>query len=204
MVLRWNGVRVRVRVTLRLAVYRQTFRLCAESLESHGQNFFSQLNTCGHTHLQLLLALASAFILRSESRQIRDHSLLSQISDVPFCRLLRLAGLQWRYSTPLPHEILILRGIVCIYCDVTAESRNSWVRARRPLMSNGSDSVTRDSTNELLPGNKLPNTLYSGNADYNRWTVQVSVIFAVRTDSQKHVIPWQWVVLERVLENSID
>jgi hypothetical protein len=36
--------------------------------------------------LQLLLALASAVILGSESRVIRDHILLSQIRDFTFCR----------------------------------------------------------------------------------------------------------------------
>jgi hypothetical protein len=73
-------VRVRVRVTLRLAVYRQSVRLGTEPLETHGQNLFSQLNTCCHSpyitssrkrgwfsHLQLLLALGSAFILGSNS-----------------------------------------------------------------------------------------------------------------------------------------
>jgi hypothetical protein len=74
------------------------------------------LNTCGHSpyitssltrgwvfHLQLLLALASAFILGSESRGTRDNILLSQIRDFPFSRLLQLAGLRWRFSTPPPH-----------------------------------------------------------------------------------------------------
>jgi hypothetical protein len=42
--------------------------------------------------LQLLLALASAVILASESRRTRDHILVSQIRDFPFRRLLRLAG----------------------------------------------------------------------------------------------------------------
>jgi hypothetical protein len=110
-------LRVRLRVALRLAVYRQSVSLGAEPLETHGQNFFPQLNTCGHSpyitfslmrgwvcHLQLLLALASAFILGSETRGTRDHILLSRIRDFPFCRLLRLAGLQWRYSTPPPQE----------------------------------------------------------------------------------------------------
>jgi hypothetical protein len=50
--------------------------------------------------LQLLLALASAVIFESESRGTRDHILLFQIRDFPFRRLLRLAGLRWRYSTP--------------------------------------------------------------------------------------------------------
>jgi hypothetical protein len=40
--------------------------------------------------LYMLLALASAVFLRSES-------LVSQIWDFPFCRLLRLTGSQWRY-----------------------------------------------------------------------------------------------------------
>jgi hypothetical protein len=106
----------RARVTLLLAVYRQSVRLGAEALETHGQNFFSQLNTCDHSpyiascltrgwvcYLQLLLALTRAFILVSESRGTRDHILLSQIRDFPFPLLLRLAGLRWRYSAPPPH-----------------------------------------------------------------------------------------------------
>jgi hypothetical protein len=56
-------------------------------------------------HLQILLALASAVILGSESREPRDHILLSQIGDFPFRRLLRLGGLRWKYSTPPPHGI---------------------------------------------------------------------------------------------------
>jgi hypothetical protein len=44
--------------------------------------------------LYMLLALASAVLLES-----RDHILLSQIWDFPFCRLLRLTGSGLRYST---------------------------------------------------------------------------------------------------------
>jgi hypothetical protein len=55
--------------------------------------------------LQLLLVLASTAILGSESSETRDHILLSQIRDFPFCRLLLLAGLRWRYSTPPLHDI---------------------------------------------------------------------------------------------------
>jgi hypothetical protein len=55
--------------------------------------------------LQLLLDLASAVVLESESRGIRDHILLAQICAFPFGRLLRLAGLRWRYLTPPPHGI---------------------------------------------------------------------------------------------------
>jgi hypothetical protein len=66
--------------------------------------------TRGRTcRLQLLLVLASAVILESESH------LLSQNRKFPFCRLLRLAGLRWRYSTPPPHEILTK----IFYCCVT-------------------------------------------------------------------------------------
>jgi hypothetical protein len=52
--------------------------------------------------LQLLLAPASTVTFGSDSRRTRDHILLSQIRDFPFCRLLRLTRLWWRYSTPPP------------------------------------------------------------------------------------------------------
>jgi hypothetical protein len=58
------------------------------------------------SRLQLLVALASAVIFGSEYRGTRDHILLSQIRDFPFRRLLRLAELRWRYSTPPPHGYL--------------------------------------------------------------------------------------------------
>jgi hypothetical protein len=86
-------VSVRVRVTLRLAVHRQSIHLGYKPLETHDQYFF-QLNTCFHSSyvissltrgwvcsLQLLLALASAVILRSDSCGTLDHILLSQIRD---------------------------------------------------------------------------------------------------------------------------
>jgi hypothetical protein len=59
-------------------------------------------------HLQLLLVLASAVILGSDSRGARDHILLSQIRDFLFRRLLRLAGLQSKFSTPPPHGIELI------------------------------------------------------------------------------------------------
>jgi hypothetical protein len=126
-------VRVTVRVTLRLMVYRQSVRLGDKPLETHDQHFL-QLNTCFNNpyvastlmkgwvcHLQLLLVLASTVILRSEARGTHDYILLSQIRDssnleeqggpvippgtgFPFRRLLRLAVLRWRYSTPPPDE----------------------------------------------------------------------------------------------------
>jgi hypothetical protein len=53
--------------------------------------------------------VASAVSLVSESRETRDHILLSQIGDFPFRRLLRLAGLRWRYPTPPPLTSLYSR-----------------------------------------------------------------------------------------------
>jgi hypothetical protein len=86
---------IRDRVTLLLAVYRQSVRLADMSLETHDQYFF-QLNTCGYSpyvtspltrgkvcRFQLLLALARVVILTSESRGTHDHILLSQIRDSP-------------------------------------------------------------------------------------------------------------------------
>jgi hypothetical protein len=74
-------VRMRVRVTLGLAVYRQSVRLADKPLVTHDQQFFIQLNICIHSpyvtsslmrgrvcSLQLLLAFASALLFRSASR----------------------------------------------------------------------------------------------------------------------------------------
>jgi hypothetical protein len=55
--------------------------------------------------LQLLRALASVVLLGSESCGTRDHILLSHIRDFFFRRLLRLARLRWRYSTPSSYSI---------------------------------------------------------------------------------------------------
>jgi hypothetical protein len=77
-------------VTVRVSV-RVTLRLATTPLILTTSNFF-QLNTCGHSpsatssltrgwvcNLQLLLDLASAVIVESESRGTRDHILLPQI-----------------------------------------------------------------------------------------------------------------------------
>jgi hypothetical protein len=100
---------VRVIVTSRLTVYRQSVCLSAKPLETQGQNFFFQLNTCGHSpyvtssltrgwicRLQLLLVLASAFIFRSESRRTHDHILLSQIQGTLFL-LSFISHYFWRH-----------------------------------------------------------------------------------------------------------
>jgi hypothetical protein len=71
------------------------FVLSSSPLRPKTQHFF-QVNTCGYSpyvpsfltggwvcHLQLLLELASAVILGSDSRETHDHILLSQIRDSP-------------------------------------------------------------------------------------------------------------------------
>jgi hypothetical protein len=90
---------------------------------------------------QLLLGLTRAFILGSKSSRIQDHILLSHLrhpqpggpgsciyipqeqgdpvipsgTGFPFRRLLRLAGLRWRYSNPPPHRSEIVLSFSCIY-----------------------------------------------------------------------------------------
>jgi hypothetical protein len=85
--------------------------------------------------LQLLLVLASAVILGSESRGTRDHILLSQILDspnlkgrggpvippgtgFPFRHLLQLAGLRWRYSPPprVRARVMLWPTVSCPVC----------------------------------------------------------------------------------------
>jgi hypothetical protein len=120
--------------------------LATSPLRLMTSNFIFQLNICGHSpdvtsfltrgwvcRVLLLLVLASAVSLRSESRGPHDQSLLSQIRDSPnlegqvpvfifsrnmvakllppphtgflFRRLPWLLGVQWRYLTPPPHKI---------------------------------------------------------------------------------------------------
>jgi hypothetical protein len=80
-------------VTLRLAVSRQSFHLGDNPLRLTTNNLL-KINTCGHSpyvtssltrgwicRLQLLLVLASAVVLRYESRGTRGHILLFQVRD---------------------------------------------------------------------------------------------------------------------------
>jgi hypothetical protein len=81
--------------------------------------------------LYMLLVLASAGFLGSESLETRGHILLSQTWDFPFRRLLRLAGLRRRYSTPPPLGIglkWILFSCYTIALSVSTEtcSVTSW------------------------------------------------------------------------------
>jgi hypothetical protein len=86
----------RVRVTLRLAVYRQSVRPDDNSLRLTTSNFIFQLNSSGYIpyvtisltrgwvyRWQLLLVLASAIILGFESSMTHDDILPSQIRDSP-------------------------------------------------------------------------------------------------------------------------
>jgi hypothetical protein len=90
----WSySARVRVRVTIRLAVYLHSVQLGDKPLETQDHYFF-QLNSCDYSpyvtsyltrgwvcRLQLLLVLVSAVIFRSQPRGTNDHILLSQIRD---------------------------------------------------------------------------------------------------------------------------
>jgi hypothetical protein len=105
---------VKVKVTLRLTV-GQSVSLGVEPHLGHVIRYVLvwQLRSgfCGAPSLTrgrvcllcMLLVLASAVFLGSESLGSRDHILLSQFWGFPFRRLLRLAGSPWRYSTPPPH-----------------------------------------------------------------------------------------------------
>jgi hypothetical protein len=73
--------------------------------------------------LQFPVVIASAVILGSESRGTRDLTLLSPIRDFPFRRLLRLAGLRWRHSTPPPHGLLYCHKKLAHY---VASARTSY------------------------------------------------------------------------------
>jgi hypothetical protein len=56
----------------------------------------------------LSFVYASGVFLGSESLGTRDHILLSEFRDFHFRRLLRLAGLRWRYSNPLRYSVTSL------------------------------------------------------------------------------------------------
>jgi hypothetical protein len=150
---------VRVTVTLRLVVYRQSVRLGAEPLKTHGQNVFlnwtpavivlihisSSLTRGWVCHIQLLLALTSVFILGSESLGTRNHILLPQIRDFSFCRLLRLAGLRWGYSTPSPHGIVATIFYNGRLCSLAVCMENVWGSTPRHRLTDRQSQCDSDS-----------------------------------------------------------
>jgi hypothetical protein len=80
---------------------RSDFYYCQLVVCWCGVLFLTRGRVC---RLQLLLALATAVIFGSEPLGTRDGILLSQIREFSFRRLLRLAGLRWRCSTPPLHR----------------------------------------------------------------------------------------------------
>jgi hypothetical protein len=75
--------------------------------------------------VQLLLDLANAVFLGSESRETRKHNLLSQIRDFPFRCLLRLAAPRWRYSTRLhASTVQPLKSKSQSHCDQSLASES--------------------------------------------------------------------------------
>jgi hypothetical protein len=111
----WLNHSIRICLILRPTFSRPVHLRIKHPSGAYDQNFINvrQLQACwcgalsltrGRVcRLQMPLALARAVIFGSESLGTRDHILLSQIRDFPFRRLLRLAELRWRYSTPPPH-----------------------------------------------------------------------------------------------------
>jgi hypothetical protein len=102
---------VKVKVTLRLTV-SQSVSLGIEphlglmtryllpfdsyGIVFRGAPFLTRWRVC-LLYTYMLLALASAVFLGSESLWTRDHILLSQIWDFPLCHLLRLVGSRSRW-----------------------------------------------------------------------------------------------------------
>jgi hypothetical protein len=111
----WTNFKVKVKVTLQLTVSQSVS--CRAPSGDHDQIFVTvwQLRSCflwgtlseerTGLSLYMLLDLASAVFLGSESFGTRYHILLSQIWDFPFRRLLRLAGLD---ELPNPPQLQLL------------------------------------------------------------------------------------------------
>jgi hypothetical protein len=79
--------------------------------------------------LYMLLALASAVPLGSESLGSRDHTPLSQFWDLPPRRPPRLAGSRWRYSTPPPHGSQVKVKVKVMLRPTVQSASLSWNKA---------------------------------------------------------------------------
>jgi hypothetical protein len=146
--------RVRVRVTLQLAVYRQSVRLGDKPLKTHDQHFFFQLNTCGYSPyltsslrgwvccLQLLLVLASTVILGSKSRWTHDIYYCLKFETPPTWRAkssyLYPPGTGWPSYTPR-HWVLFssppmtLRAVVEVFEPTSTQGNERvWVKTFEP------------------------------------------------------------------------
>jgi hypothetical protein len=136
--------------------------------------FFRQLSVCYFVapsltrgrvcNLLLLLVLASAVPLGSESQRTQDHILLSQFlrlpqpgepgpriyipqeqggpvippgTGFPFRRLLRLAGLRQRYSIPPPHGIYVLLILAAVDMTALTWASSDWKLQTHPLVCGG-------------------------------------------------------------------
>jgi hypothetical protein len=100
--------------------------------------------------LQLLLVLASAVIIGSESLGTRNHILLSQIRDFPFRRRLRVAGSRWRYSTPPSHGLIssVILGISLYSCG-TGHTANTVLPLRGADHTENTSHVITSQPNHL-------------------------------------------------------
>jgi hypothetical protein len=128
-----------VQVTLRLTVSQSVSKSwCQAPSGDHDQTFITverygvvfceaPFLTRGRVCLfYMLLALASAVFLRSESLWTSDRILLSQIRDFPFRRLLQLAGSRWRYSNLPPHGTQTDQFDCKIFDSILCHSNLGW------------------------------------------------------------------------------
>jgi hypothetical protein len=120
--------------------------------------------------LQLLMAITSADILRSESRGTHDHILLSQIRDSPN-QVPVFISPRNRAAQLYPHALGSLfvasydsqsygggirprlqRGVLnnFIYCDMTPEGRNSGARGTYIARQRSDKQVSEATIEELL------------------------------------------------------
>jgi hypothetical protein len=97
---RWTGQSVLEQSTHQGLMTRSLLHVWRLRSCSYGAPSLTRGRVCP---LYMLLALASAVFLGSETLGTWDHILLSHIWDFTFRRLLRLAGSRWRYSIPPPH-----------------------------------------------------------------------------------------------------